>query len=139
MATVAQRQGALARQGLERILGTDGRRRIRRIVDRPVGEKPAILGKIKTVGEAWMEYAHGIGGNKPARDFEGYERNSTYSRRLPLYLLLSRLVSHGDLPATAIRKVDTVYKGVPLLQISKHIKKKRGMYANGGLHRSLWV
>ena len=121
MATPAQREAALTRQGFDP-------RRVRRRLTRVVGEKPARHAKLKTVGECWQECMHGIAGNKPAREFLPSERGSTYCRRKPLCDMLRDLVNAGKTAATAIDIVNRCYppeNGHTFLKICDDLKHKR--------------
>jgi hypothetical protein len=114
---------------------------MRRSVSRlnSVHDRPARLAKIKRVGEVWQEYLHGIGGNKPAKDFTGPERNATggtYSRRKPIYDMLAELVRAGHTAPAAIRAIDDTYPGVSLLRLAKWIAADK---KNNTLHQRLQI
>ena len=96
-ATPAQRQTALAREGLAERLTEAGRTATFRFAE-PTDERPCLLaGNVKSYGMFWQEWIHGIAGNKPARLWERVERghNSTFSKRKPICLLLDRMVHYG--------------------------------------------
>lgn len=80
---------------------------------RPVDSRPAKLApNVKGLGELWQEWEHGIAGSKPAKEWTKNETagNSSYSRRLPVWLLLERLiVSKKKLPAEAFRLLELFY------------------------------
>ena len=121
MATPAQRQASLVRQGFNPRL-------VRRRLTRVVGEKPAHHAKLKTVGECWQECMHGIAGNKPAREFLPCEHGSTYCRRKPLHDTLRDLVNAGKTAAAAIDIVDRLcppQNGHTFLKICDDLKHKR--------------
>jgi hypothetical protein len=135
MATVEQRQGGLARLGLERCSDTNGRRRTRRVEDCPLDERPAKLATaIKTMGAAWQEWADSIGGNKPVREFKPWEHTSTHSRCLPLCNLLARMVNAEILPS-AIWRINTVCAGWGFLKMCHDIVDRGGSDDNGTLHK----
>ncbi|CAB9520170.1 unknown protein [Seminavis robusta] len=64
---------------------------------------PAKLAKYRTVGSAWQEWVHGIGGKKPAKNFMAFK--STYSRRKPLWTLMKA-------PAWVISRLRSITKEV---------------------------
>ena len=115
----------------------NGRRTVLRL--NSVHDRPAKLAKIKKVGEVWQECLHGVGGNKPAKDFTGPERNGTggtYSRRKPIYDLLGDLVRAGHTAPAAIRAIDDTHPGVPLLRLAKCIAADK---RNKTLHPRLQI
>ncbi|CAB9528583.1 unknown protein [Seminavis robusta] len=109
--------------------------RFRRVVAAPADSRPANLAKYRTVGSAWEEWMHGIGGNKPAKNFTAEDIRackSTYSRRKPLWTLLATLVNAQKAPAWVITKIEVHYncKG-SILNIAAAIKQDTIM---GSLH-----
>ncbi|CAB9505314.1 hypothetical protein SEMRO_227_G092310.1 [Seminavis robusta] len=100
--------------------------------------RPAKLAKYRTVGSAWQEWMHGIGGNKPAKNFTADDIRackSTYSRRKPLWTLMATLVNAQKAPAWVISKIEEHYKG-SVLNITAAIKQDTIM---GSLHEDLCV
>ncbi|CAB9528355.1 hypothetical protein SEMRO_2206_G319030.1 [Seminavis robusta] len=100
--------------------------------------RPAKLAKYRTVGSAWQEWMHGIGGNKPAKNFTADDIRackSTYSRRKPLWTLMATLVNAQKAPAWVIFKIEEHYKG-SVLNITAAIKQDTIM---GSLHEDLCI
>ncbi|CAB9502887.1 hypothetical protein SEMRO_149_G068560.1 [Seminavis robusta] len=84
------------------------------------------------------EWMHGIGGNKPAKNFTADDIRackSTYSRRKPLWTLMATLVNSGKAPAWVITKIEHHYKG-SVLNITAAIKQDTIM---GSLHEDLCI
>ena len=101
----------MATQGLTERVDGQGRTRVFRFAE-PSDCRPAKLAKVRRLGDYWQEWEHGIGGNKPAKEWTSSESkaNSTYSRRLPIYLLLQRLIHRKKkLPAEAFRLVTQAF------------------------------
>ena len=120
MATPGQMEQNLNEQGLAvtttRRNGVT-RHRFRQVtVGAAADSRPCNFSKYRTVGQAWAEWNVGIGGNKPVRLWTEADRQgphkSTYSRRAPLFNLLSTLVRAGREPPLAIQLVDEAYKHV---------------------------
>ncbi|CAB9499530.1 unknown protein [Seminavis robusta] len=99
----------------------------------PADSRPAKLAKYRTVGSAWQEWMHGIGGNKPAKNFTADD--ISYSRRKPLWTLMATLVNAQKAPAWVISKIEEHYKG-SVLNITAAIKQDTIM---GTLHEDLCI
>ena len=85
----------------------------------------------------WDEYEKGISGNKPARDFTPKERGrckSNYSRRLPFWQLVNKLVARGHTSERAIDKIMQVYG--PSMPVTKIIRQLAVEKRNGWPHPS---
>lgn len=105
--------------------------------------RPAQLQKnIRCLGLLWTEWTHGLNGAKAAKDFTPQERGakentSRFSRRLPIWKLMSVLVNAGVLVPEIIRRLHNVYgPNTSLLKIGSNIKADAK--ANR-LHNSLTV
>jgi Transcriptional activator of glycolytic enzymes len=108
-------QGGFARQDFQQAA------RRRRVTDpeQQVGDGnlPATLVPTpRTLAELWEEYQFGIGGRKPAKDFEAHERgNATngvkqkYYRRKFVWYTIEELMRRGDSRDNAIRKIRQAY------------------------------
>ena len=87
----------------------------------------------------WHEYEFGCAGQKPAKDFTARERGSNkyaYSRRKPLWDVVSNLVRAGFTSDAAIDKVYAVYgRRLPVSSILQALRVDR---RNGG-HPALRV
>ena len=73
------------------------------------------LAPVKTIGECWHEWVHGIGGRKPARLFDRNDKrnskvNTNYYKRKVVWDVIGNLVRAGKSEATAIRVVEKHYK-----------------------------
>ena len=67
---------------------------------------------LRSLGVLWTEYEIGLGGYKPAKNFTARERGMVkigYSLRKRLWLLVDRIIRHGYIHATAIKKIENVY------------------------------
>jgi hypothetical protein len=109
MATPMQRQNNFA------ITGVEARNRARgqtTLPFTPRDSRPTKLSTYRTIGAAWQEWMHGIGGNKPVKDWTPAEyraQKSTYSRRKDLWDLMKKLVNAGIAPALVISKIEEHY------------------------------
>ncbi|CAB9511702.1 expressed unknown protein [Seminavis robusta] len=142
MATPDQVDGNLFRNGLTvertRRNGQTSLRYRQAVATTPADSRPAKLAKYRTVGSAWQEWMHGIGGNKPAKNFTADDIRackSTYSRRKPLWTLMATLVNAQKAPAWVISKIEEHYKG-SVLNITAAIKQDTIM---GSLHEDLCI
>ncbi|CAB9515536.1 expressed unknown protein [Seminavis robusta] len=83
---------------------------------------------VRTLELAWEEWTQGLNGAKPAMDFNATERGlnknkCTYSRRLPIWRLMSKLVYSGVSVPDTIRRIKTVYGDrTGLIELSRRIK-----------------
>jgi Transcriptional activator of glycolytic enzymes len=81
------------------------------------GTAPATLApQPRTLQDCWMEYQHGIGGRKPAKDFTAAERGNRmngikqkYYRRKFIWLTIEKLMERGDTRQQAIKKIRDAY------------------------------
>ena len=101
---------------------------------------PTLQKNIRCLGVLWQEWLHGVGGSKAAKDFtpeeRGHKQNcSRFSRRLPIWLLISKLVNAGVLAPEAIRRIEAQY-GPKVSIISLGSRIKADIKANR-LHQSL--
>jgi Transcriptional activator of glycolytic enzymes len=94
--------------------------------------EPAELSKNpKTLFDLWMEYQHGIGGRKPAKDFTPTERHrckKTYSRRKAVWDILDHLLRSrpNSTINSAIDAVLAVYgRRLPVTSIIDGLVKDR--------------
>ena len=79
--------------------------------------KPATLIKQpRTLAELWDEYQLGIGGRKPAKDWQPFERRNAkdgirrkYYRRKFIWATMEKLMERGDTRDAAIRKIKRAY------------------------------
>jgi hypothetical protein len=75
----------------------------------------AVLSKRpKNLHELWHEYTHGIGGNKPAKDFtpqeSGHKANKfAYCRRRPFWECMKKLINANYTAPEAIKKIYSAY------------------------------
>lgn len=124
-ATPQQRQQALARVGVGEFQDDDGRTRRYRLERQPDQRPENLAGSLKCIADFWQEWEYGIAGNKPAKLFTNTAQNSKYSRRLPIYKLLERLIKvGGKLPATAFDMVESYYAGMGFTKMAKLIRKQ---------------
>jgi hypothetical protein len=90
----------------------------------------------KTIFDVWMEYAFGIGGRKPAKDFTSLERGANrfaYCRRKVVWDCISKHVNAGFLAATAIDRILECYgrnQNVSAIITAMVNDKKRGGHPN---------
>jgi Transcriptional activator of glycolytic enzymes len=82
---------------------------------------------LKTVGDLWQEYMHGINGRMPVSQFEAKHTGSRahknrYYQRKPIYELVSSLVRAGRAPCEAIGLVEAAYPGVKVTALGKKIR-----------------
>ena len=109
-------QGGLARQDPQQ----QARRRQSTDPDRQVqnpGTLPATLAPTpRTLAELWDEYQFGIGGRKPAKDWEAFERGNTaqgikqkYYRRKFVWYTMDELMKRGHSRDVAINKIRSAY------------------------------
>jgi len=74
----------------------------------PIRSTPAQLGKPKCMHSLWVEYTHGVGGNKPAKDFtpteHGKVKQKCYRRRV-FWDIVSTLVNAVHGAPAAVDKV----------------------------------
>jgi Transcriptional activator of glycolytic enzymes len=96
---------------------------------------------LKTVGDLWQEYMHGIGGRMPVRLFESKHTGSRahknrFYQRKPIYDVLARLVNAGRAPCDAIGAVEAAYPGVKVTALGHKIRRDT---RNNRLPRSLRV
>jgi hypothetical protein len=93
----------------------------------------------RTLGILWDEYLNGTGGGKPECEFTREERGRVkykYSRRLPFWTCMKRLIERGNTAQTAIRKIQGVYGDNNT--VSDVLLKLRQDERNGG-HASLRI
>lgn len=96
----------------------------RRQLIRPAKLQP----NIRCLGVLWSEWAHGINGARAAKDFTPEERGakeiaSTFCKRKPVWLLMSKLVNSGLLVPEVIKRLTHVYgPNTSVLQLGKKIK-----------------
>ena len=75
----------------------------------------AVLSKRpKNLHELWHEYVHGIGGNKPAKDFTPQERGHkankfAYCRRRPFWDCMKKLINSNYSAQEAIKRIYSSY------------------------------
>ena len=111
-------QGAVARQDPQQAT----RRRQATDPDRQVpqeqeGTRPATLAKQpRTLAELWEEYQFGIGGRKPAKDWNSTERGNRmhgikqkYYRRKMVWWTIEELIRSGNTRDQAINKIRGAY------------------------------
>jgi Transcriptional activator of glycolytic enzymes len=112
MATPRQRQEALARQGLTERRNGNGATEVFRFAN-PEDTRPTVLqDNLRSVGDLWQEWEHGIAGAKPAKEWKPHETsgNDKYSTRRPIWDVLDCLVPEkGKLPAEAFRIIGLHY------------------------------
>ena len=101
--------------------------------------RPARLAdNLRSVGQFWQEWEHGIGGNLPAKLWKEQHTtgNSKYSQRKPIYLLLDRLINiHKELPTEAFRLVEENFPAkITMTKLADEIRVRE---LNGTLHRDL--
>jgi hypothetical protein len=97
----------------------------------------AVLSKTpRTLFDLWIEYQHGIGGNKPAKDFTYTERGKCkfkYCRRKVVWDCISKHVNAGYLAATAIDRIYQCYgrnQTVSSIIVAMVRDKKNGGHPN---------
>jgi len=93
----------------------------------PIDPRPTKLQAYRTVGAAWQEWMHGIGGNKPVKDWtpaEYKDQKSTYCRRLPLWQLMASLVNAGVAVSLVIKRIEEHYGPVKSIKnVADRIKQ----------------
>ena len=109
-------QGAMARQdpqqAARRRQATDPQQQVQQD-----GTLPATLAKQpRTLAELWDEYQFGIGGRKPAKNWNRNERGNRthgikqkYYRRKMVWWTIEELIRRGDSRDTAINKIRSAY------------------------------
>jgi hypothetical protein len=99
----------------------------------------ARLGKPKDLNDLWTEWTHGIGGNKPARDFTDHERGAVkdkFTLRKPFWECVQRHVNAGESAAMTITKIYQAYgPGKGVTYILRRFREDKG---RGG-HPSLRI
>jgi Transcriptional activator of glycolytic enzymes len=103
---------------------------------------PRLADNLKSVGQFWQEWEHGIAGNLPAKLWtEAHTSNRKnehafkFSRRKPIYLLLDRLINiKKKLPAEAFRLIEDHFSGLSMTQLGKRIRSQE---QDGTLHPDL--
>ena len=97
----------------------------------------AVLTKApRTLFDVWAEYAFGIAGNKPAKDFTAHERGQNrfaYCRRKVFWDCVSLHIHAGYMAATAIDRILECYgqnQNVTAILNMMMKDKKRGGYPN---------
>jgi hypothetical protein len=96
---------------------------------------------VKTVGELWQEWMHGIGGRMPVSLFEPKHTGSKalkdrWTQRKPIYDLLGSLVRAGRAPCEAIHLVESAYPRLKVTALGRQIRKDT---KNGTLPRSVRI
>ena len=87
----------------------------------------------KSLHILWMEYLHGIGGRKPAKDFTSEERGKQkhkYCLRKPFWDLTKHMINHGLSAQVAVDKIYNVYGN--LGSVTKILRKIKRDKQNGG-------
>ena len=124
MATPNQRSGNMNRLGIVARNAANGQGTL---PFQAADSRPCKLSKYRKIGDAWQEWMHGIGGNKPAKDWTPAERRqqkSTYCRRLPLWKLMSKMCTAGLAPSVFIHRIDIHYGPVRSIgAVADRIKK----------------
>jgi hypothetical protein len=99
----------------------------------------ACLGKPRTLLELWHEWMHGLGSNKPAKDFTAYERGRCrflYSRRKAFWDVMIFLINQGNTDLTAIDLIKQCYgQNLSVTETLKHLVKAKTF----GYHRNLGI
>ena len=99
----------------------------------------ALCAAPRTLAILWDECLNGTGGGKPACAFTSEDRGRVkhkYSRRLPFWTCMKRLIERGNTVQTAIRKIQDVYGDNN--NVSHVLLKLRQDERNGG-HASLRI
>ena len=143
-ATVGQRRGALARQGIGERNNGRGRVEQFRLETPAVDKRPARLElNPRNLGSLWLEYQHGIGGTLPARlwkkEHTSHRTNGNwatmYCKRKPIYLLLERTINiKKKLDSEAFRLIEEHFPGIPLSSLGGAIRQRE---FDGTMHHSL--
>ena len=92
----------------------------------------------RTLGILWDEHLNGTGGGKPACAFTREERGRVkykYSRRLPFWTCMKRLIERGNTAQTAIRKIQDVHGDNNV----SHVRLKLRQDERNGGHASLRI
>ena len=102
--------------------------------------RPALIAALskgpRTLFDLWEEYAFGIGGKKPAKDFTSFERGAcrfVYCRRKVFWDCVSKHVNAGYLAVTAIDRILEAYgrnKTVSSILVLMVRDKPAGGHAN---------
>jgi hypothetical protein len=82
----------------------------------------------------WDEYVNGVGGSKPAKDFNDLERgrcSSLYSQRNVYWQCMTRLLAHGLTLESGIARISEIYPG----SVTQKIIALRRDENNGGHNR----
>ena len=146
MATPGQRRANLERIGMREETNQDGRR-VRVPINLAAREdpRPAEFAPIKTIGELWHEYVHGIGGRKPvklwmAADIRSKKVNSNYYKRKLVSDMIAGLVNSGLTAAAAIKLVEKHYNPqAPGMSFAKVFQKIRDDKTHKRVPRELQV
>ena len=102
--------------------------------------RPAKFSTYRTIGAAWQEWMHGIGGNKPVKDWTPAEyraQKSTMCRRDKLFQLMAKLVNAGIAPAVVITRIEQQYG--PVKSIHAVNSRIRDDVKNGTLPPALRI
>ena len=105
----------------------------------PICPTAAQLGRPKCLHTLWVEYTHGIGGNKPAKDFTSGEKGKCkqkYYRRKVFWDIVSTLVNAGYGAPAAVDKVYHQYgRDSSVTHVLNCLLDDRKRYrGNGGCH-----
>ena len=123
-----ERQANLAELGLTERTNGRGRTSVIQFGE-PRDTRPLkVADNVRSVGMIWQEWQHGIGGNMPARLFPTKNKGEDtfkYSRRLPIYLLLDRLINiKKKVPAEAFRLIEDYFPNMSMGKLATEIKKR---------------
>ena len=110
----------------------------------PIRSTAAQLGKPKCMHSLWVEYTHGIGGNKAAKDFTPMERGKVkqkYYRRKVFWDLIATLVNAGyGAPATVDKVWDHYGRSSSVTSVlNSLLDDKKRHRANGGVHPTFYI
>ena len=110
----------------------------------PIRSTPAQLGKPKCMHSLWVECTHGIGGNKPAKDFTPSERGKAKQkccRRRVFWDIASTLVNAGHGAPAAVDKVWNHHGRSSSVTsvLNSLLEDKKRHRDNGGVHPAFHI
>jgi len=110
----------------------------------PIRPTSAQLGKPKCLHTLWVEYTHGLGGNKAAKDFTATEKGKCkqkYYRRRVFWNLVATLVNAGYGAPAAVDKVYHQYgRDSSVTKVLDCLLEDRKRYRdNGGVHPAFYI